>query len=95
MARPLEIQDTKNEWQSILRFWMVGKDISVDIAAALATVSPQTVKRLLALPGRGTVYGRKRWKASFLNHFMRRIGLPADMRQRVNLLAAREEGYEL
>lgn len=95
MPRPLEIGDTKNEWQSIIRFWMSGKDISIEQAAELATTSVPTVKRLLALPGRSTRYGRKRWKAGFLNYFMKRIGVPKEMRDRVNDLAAKEEGYKL
>ena len=95
MPRPMEIGDTKTEWQSILRYWMVGKDISIERAAELATTSEPTVKRLLALPGRGTGYSRKRWKAGFLNYFMERIGVPEDLRLRVNELAAKEEGYRL
>lgn len=95
MPRPLEIRDTKNEWQSILRQWMDGKNISIERAAEMATTSVPTVKRLLALPGKGTTYGRKRWKAGFLNFYMERLNVPADMRQRVNQLAAKEEGYNV
>lgn len=93
MSRPIEVRDTKNEWQSVIRFWMVGKDISIEDAAQLVGVSKTTVKRLLALPHKGTSYGRKRWRANFLNQFMFRIGLPTRLQILVNRLAAKEEGY--
>ena len=95
MSRPIEIRDTKTEWQSILRFWMVGKDISIEQAAHLASVSVPTIKRLIALPGRSTTYGRKRWRAKFLNEFMQRLAVPPKLQLLVNQLAAKEEGYIL
>lgn len=94
MPRPLEIRDIHNEWQSIIRQWMDGQNITATRAAELAGVSRTTVQRLLALPDKGTTYGRKRWKASFLNYFLRSLKMPANMQVRVNILAALEEGYK-
>lgn len=94
MARHLEIGDTHTEWQSCIRYWMDSKNLTVTIAAKMARVSRTTVQRLIALPERGT-YSRKRWRAKFLNEFMRRICMPENLRKRVNHLAAIEEGYEL
>lgn len=94
MARPLEIGDTRSEWQSCIRFWMDGQNLTATDAAAMARVSRTTVQRLIARPGHGS-YGRKRWRAKFLNEFMRKIGMPNGLRLQVNRLAAIEEGYEL
>lgn len=94
MARHLEIGDPDKEWQSCLRLWMDSQNLTADHAASLARVSRATVQRLISLPGRGTMYGRKRWRAKFLNEFMRRLNMPEKLRKRVNFLAAVEEGYE-
>jgi hypothetical protein len=92
VARPLEIGDTGKSWQSCIRLWMDGQNMTADHAASIARVSRATVQRLIALHGN---YGRKRWRAKFLNEFMRKLKIPADLRRRVNYLAAIEEGYEL
>lgn len=94
MARPLEIGNMHTEWQSCIRFWMDSQNLTATTAAQMARVSRATVQRLIVLPGHGT-YARKKWRAKFLNEFMRKIGMPERLRKRVNYLAATEEGYEL
>lgn len=95
MGRPLEIGDMREQWQSCIRYWMDSQNLTATVAAEITRVSRTTVQRLIALPGHGTHYPRKRWRAKFLNEFMRRLQMPEKLRKRVNYLAAREEGYEL
>lgn len=52
------------------------------------------MQRLLALPGQGR-YSRKRWRAPAINNMLRRLEIPKALASRINVLAAREEGYEI
>lgn len=81
-------------WQALLRVYLVGKDMRmVDVAARLG-VSRATMQRLLALPGQGR-YSRKRWRAPAINNMLRRLDVPKPLAAQINVLAAREEGYEI
>lgn len=92
MSRPYEIGDTSQHWQAVVRQYMDGKDLSFEELGQRIGLSRVTVARLLALP-RNTTYRRKRWRAPLLNNALRALDMPPALVRKVNILAAREDGY--
>lgn len=93
MGRKLDhTGDPNTSWQALLRLYFVGKNITVKEIQLRCGISRSTVQRLIALPGQG-IYSRKRWRAKALNNMLCIMEVPPDVIKRVNLLAAREEGY--
>lgn len=95
MGRRIAVPSEPRTWQGVVRYYIVQRGWDLKQLAYYLNISHTAMRRIISIPKNETTFGNKRFNPKIISQILNLLHVPKQIRREINLIAARQAGYEL